>query len=244
MGTEGPFSVEVREVSRQFRIPRGFLGPKTVTALDRVSFSIPEGEAVALVGPNGSGKSTLLRILSGTLLPSSGQARVGGIPAGQSARAKSLVGMVAERALGFFDRLNGRQNLEFYAALQRLPRREGLRRVKDLLDRVEMRPFQDQPFWTYSAGQRRRLSLARALIHDPPILLLDEPMKGMDPWISQGLRVWIREELLLRGGKTLLLATNAPADAREVCHRALVVRSGRIAWEGAANQVPIPREGV
>lgn len=234
-----PLAVEVREVSRRFRAPSGFWKFKTVTALEKVSFSVPEGQAVALVGPNGSGKSTLLKILSGVLLPSSGRVSVGGVAMGKGKRLGALVGVVPERASGFFPRLDARQNLEFFAALYALTPRIAKRRSAELLERVGLSGMEGKPFQAYSAGQRRRLSLARALLHDPPILFLDEPLKELDPWVVQGLRTWMRESLIDRGAKTVVLATHHAAEARAICHRALLLRAGQVAWEGPAGEVPM-----
>lgn len=234
-----PLAVEVREVSRKFRVPSGFWKFRTVTALEKVSFSVSEGQALALVGPNGSGKSTLLKILSGVLLPSSGRVSVGGVAVGKGKRLGALAGVVPERALGFSPRLDARQNLEFFSALYALAPRAAKRRSEELLERVGLSGMEGKPFGVYSAGQRRRLSLARALLHNPPILFLDEPFKELDPWVAQGLRTWIRESLIGREGKTVVLATHHAVEAAEICHRALLLWAGQAAWEGPAGEAPM-----
>lgn len=220
------------DLSKRFTVRTGWWRARTLQALDRVTFSVHPGEAFGLLGPNGSGKSTLLRLLSTVLLPSHGEARVGGHSIRDTARVKTVLGLVPSDARGFTGLLSGPQNLEFFAALQGVPAQAVRPRIAALLETLGLAALSNQPAWTYSTGQRQRLSLARALLHDPPILLLDEPTKGLDPWGAQTIRRWLREELIQRLGKTVLLATNQLEDVRALCSRAAVLRQGRLAWQG------------
>ena len=232
-------AIEVVELTRYFRKRVGWFRSEKLVALESVSFSISCGESFGIIGPNGSGKSTLLRILSTVLLPSSGTAAVGGHPITHPARIKALIGVVPSDPKGFASRLSGRQNLEFFAALYSRGVSAGniRNRVDQLLQRVGLAEMGCQEFWTYSTGQRQRLSIARALLHDPPILLLDEPTKGLDPWMAHACRRWVREELVDRMKKTVLIASHLMEDIERMCDRAILLRRGRLVWEGDSSRV-------
>jgi ABC-2 type transport system ATP-binding protein len=226
------FSIEVVELTKRFRHRVGLFKTRTVVALDHVSFTLQPGEALGLIGENGSGKSTLLRILSTVLLPTSGQAWVGGKPISDIAAVKTQIGLIPGDPKGFSAFLTGRQNLEFYAALQQIEPSRVRPRIEQLLQRVGISELDGQPFWSYSTGQRQRLSIARALLHDPPILFFDEPTKGLDPWMAQEVRSWIRRELIERQGKTLLIASNQMEDVEALCDRTATLRRGHLLQEG------------
>ena len=231
-----PFAIEVQNLSKQFSYPIGWLKRRILRALQEVSFSVPPGEAFGLVGPNGSGKSTLLRILNAFFLPTTGRAWIFGVPTSDEGRIKPLIGVIPSSSRGFSGRLNAFQNLEFYAVLQDVPSKQLRARVQELLDLVGLSELGGQPVGTYSTGQRQRLSVARALLPDPPVLLFDEPTRGLDPWKAQALRKWVREELLVRKKKTLLVATNKPEDIHQLCDRVGILRAGRLVWQGAASE--------
>ncbi len=214
----------------------GWFLSQPVMALDGVSFSIGAGEAFGLIGPNGSGKSTLLRILSTVLLPSSGQVWIRGIPISKVTLVKALLGVAPSEARGFSGELSGRQNLEFFAVLQRLRPAAIRHRVEHLLQRVGIADLGKQRVWTYSTGQRQRLNIARALLHDPPIVLFDEPTKALDPWAAKETRLWIREELIKRQRKTLLIASNQMEDIGELCDRVVFLRKGKPVFLGSAKE--------
>lgn len=233
-----PQAIEVRRLGKRFQYRDRWFRAHTIVALKEVSFSVAQGESFGLLGPNGSGKSTLLRILSTLLLPTEGEAWVAGEPVSRIEAIKRRIGVIPSAARGFRGLLNGRQNLEFFAVLQRLEPAAIRPRVESLLEKLGIAGLGDQPVWTYSTGQRQRLNIARALLHDPPILLLDEPTRGLDPWVAQEIRRWIREDLLLKQGKTLLVASNQVEDVRELCGRAALLVKGRMAWEGG-----VAREG-
>lgn len=232
-------AIEVVELTKRFRHQVGLFKTRTVVALDHVSFTVQPGEALGLIGPNGSGKSTLLRILSTILLPTSGSAWVGGKPILDIAGVKAQIGLIPGDPKGFSAFLTGRQNLEFYAALQRIEPSRVRPRIEQLLQRVGLAELDGQPFWAYSTGQRQRLSIARALLHDPPILFFDEPTKGLDPWMAQEVRKWIRGELIERQGKTLLIASNQMDDVQALCARGVLLEKGRLVEEKFAQALQL-----
>jgi ABC-2 type transport system ATP-binding protein len=220
----GP-AVEVEEVTRVFE-PRRKRDARVV-ALDDVSLEIPHGEIHGLLGPNGAGKTTLVKILSTVLVPTAGRARVLEHDVLEEARAvRPLIGIVFGGERGLYWRLTGRQNLEYWAALYRVPRSKTRRRAQDLLERVGLSDRADERVEAYSRGMKQRLHLARGLVGDAKVLFLDEPTTGMDPIAARDFRSLIRE---LKGeGRTILLATHDMVEAETVCDRVTLIDRGTI----------------
>lgn len=201
-------------------------------ALDGVSLRVAEGEAAAVVGENGAGKTTLLKILAALVIPASGEARLGGADVlREPLRAKHLAGFMSSQERSFYWRLTVRRNLEFFAALYGMSRREAAARVEALAHATGLAPHLDAPFRSLSSGLQQRAGLARALLHRPRVLLLDEPTRSLDPAAARAyldLMERIRREERL----TVLFSTHA---ARELplAGRVHVLRRGRFVWEGS-----------
>ena len=197
-------------------------------AVDQVNFSVQTGELFGLLGPNGAGKTTLLKILATLVLPSSGEAWVNGYSLKQVTEIKSSLGVVTTDERSFYWRLTGRQNLEFFAHLRSLPLAEIPARIEETLGLLNLRENADRPFKTYSTGMRQRLAIARALLHDPKILFLDEPTRGLDPQAIQSLHQFIRQELTDRRGITILLTTHWLQEAEKLCDRIAFLHRGQV----------------
>lgn len=191
-----------------------------------VDLRVEPGEAVALVGPNGAGKTTTLRIVATLTRPTAGEVRVCGWDVRREAeRVRRCVGLVPEQA-GVYGRLSALEALRYFGALYGLDRREVDRRTEQLVAWLGMEAFCHRPASTYSRGMRQRLHLARALLHDPPVLLLDEPTSGLDAASARAVREAIRS--LARQGRCVLLATHSAQEVREVCDRVVVVEAGTV----------------
>jgi ABC-2 type transport system ATP-binding protein len=233
--------IDVRAIGKTFRPPgslrdllRGRLYGAPVTALSDVTFRLEAGEIACLMGPNGAGKSTLLRVLGGLLAPSAGEALVAGRSAevGDVAFRRDVAYVVGDER-SFHGALAGRDNLLFYAALHGFSRQDARRRVDELLAKVGLSAAAARPFQTYSRGMRQRLALARGLLGDPRVLLLDEPTLGLDPRGARELRRFLREEVIVAHGRTALVATNDPGEARSMAARAIFLSRGSIEREVA-----------
>jgi ABC-2 type transport system ATP-binding protein len=211
--------IRVRGVSKRFR---------TVQALDGVSFEVEPGEVVALLGPNGAGKTTLIKILGTTVLPDSGSATVAGrdVVADPMAARRSLGVMLGDERSHYW-RITGRRNLEFFAALFGIPRDEAKERSALLLDSVGLADAADRRVLGYSSGMRARLSLARALLADPPLLLLDEPTRNLDPLAASSFRERAIS-LSSERGTGILFATHDLHEAAAISTRILALSAGRI----------------
>jgi len=203
---------------------------RIVTAVDHVNLEIRRGELFGLLGRNGAGKTTLVKILCTLLPPDEGKASVNGFDvAKQQMQVKQSIGTifsVGER--GFFWRLTGYSNLEFYAAINNVPRRGRKERIMEVLDLVGMKDNALEVFQKYSGGMKRKLALARALLPNPPILLLDEPTTGLDVISSRSIREFIKNDLVRKSGKTVLYTTHYIEEAAQICDRIAVMHKGRI----------------
>jgi len=217
---------------------RGRLFGRPVEALADVSFTVPQGEIVCMMGPNGAGKSTLVRILGGLLLPSAGRAEVGGIDAGAgTSEFRRRVAFVVGDERSFHYRVSGRGNLHYFAALHGLPAATARRRTGELLERVGLAEAADRRYREYSRGMRQRLAIARGLLGDPKVLLLDEPTLGLDPKGARDLRAFLRDEIIRGVGRTAIVCSNDPAEARAMSDRVLFLEAGRLRGESAPDRI-------
>jgi ABC-2 type transport system ATP-binding protein len=196
-------------------------------ALDGLDLSVGHGETFGLLGPNAAGKTTLVKILATVLLPTAGTARVLGHDVAREADAvRPIIGLVLGGDRGLYGRLSARDNLLFWAALYRIERREALRRSAELLDRFGLAERADERVEQFSRGMKQRLHLARGLIHQPPVLFLDEPTVGLDPTAAREVRALVAA--LKADGRTILLATHDMDEAAELCDRVSFIDRGAV----------------
>ncbi len=196
-----------------------------VRAVDGITFTAPASAVTALIGPNGSGKTTLLLLLAGLLQADAGRANIAGFDvASDNLEARSRVGWMPD-SFGTWDALTCTEILSTFAHAYGIPRKASPARVATLLDRVHLGEFAARPARVLSRGQKQRLGLARALIHDPDVLLLDEPASGLDPRSRIELRDLLRE--LARDGKTVLVSSHVLSELEEVYDHAVFVSRGR-----------------
>lgn len=204
-------------------------------ALDHVDLTVGPGELVALLGPNGAGKSTLTRILATIVLPDIGTAKVCGHDVvSQSARVRRSIGVTLSEERSWYWRLSGRRNLEFFAALYGFNRRDAAERSAALLHQLDLSEAADRRFDGYSAGMKARLSLARALLPDPPVLLLDEPTRSLDPVATAVFREVLRD-LVQKQHKAVLLTTHDLHEAANLATRIVFLVKGRISNTAAGD---------
>jgi ABC-2 type transport system ATP-binding protein len=202
----------------------------SLNAIDALNLNIKKGELFGLLGPNGAGKTTLVKILCTLLPPDNGTATVNGFDvAKQQMRVKQSIGTifsVGER--GFFWRLSGYSNLEFFAAINNVPRSGRQQRIMEVLELVGLHEKAFEVFQKYSGGMKRKLALARALLADPPILLLDEPTTGLDVTSSRNIRDFIKNDLSKKHGKTVLYTTHYIEEVSQMCDRVGIMNRGKI----------------
>ena len=243
-------AISTTELSKTFkrRIPRSrpwnLLGPNRSTegkiestvALDRLTIRVEPGECYGLLGPNGAGKTTTARMLATLLEPTTGSASVAGFDILRDARdVRRRIGVMFAGERGLYWRLTGRENLQLFARLQYMPGHLVRARIRKLEERLGLASRTHELVETYSTGMKQRLNLARVLLHDPPVLLLDEPTAALDPSAARATRDLIRK--LRNAGKGVLLTTHNMHEAEEVCNRVGILHRGELVAEGIPSEL-------
>jgi sodium transport system ATP-binding protein len=206
-----------------------------IEAAVEVTFTVQPGEVVGLLGPNGAGKTTVLRMLAGVLTPTAGQARIAGHGTeGEAFELKRHLGfLTGDTAL--YQRLSPREVLRYFGRLHQLRERALAERIEALIQRFRMTEFADRPCGKLSAGQKQRANIARAFLHDPPALVLDEPTTALDVVTGRFLLEAFREA---RGaGKAILFSTHVLGDAEALCDRVILIHRGRVLDQGPVGEV-------
>lgn len=219
-------AIRIRDLEKVFPIP---LRRRQVVALRGLSLDIPAGHVYGLLGPNGSGKSTTLKILLGLVTPTSGTTEIFGIPSLEVA-SRSEVGFLPENPY-FYKFLTGAETIAFYGKLCGLGGKALRERVTELLEIVGLTEAGDRRISGYSKGMLQRIGLAQALVHDPRLLILDEPTAGVDPAGSRQIRDLILQ--LKARGKTILLTSHLLEQVQEVCDRVGILARGRLVRDGS-----------
>lgn len=203
--------------------------PPTVRALDGISFRVEAGESLAVLGTNGAGKSTLLRILSTLLLPTAGRALVGGCDvACEPAGVRRKIGLHTGGDGGFYSRLSARENLRFFATHNNLSGPDSAERIDHVMDQMGLGAVRDHQVRTLSTGTIHRLGLARALLHAPTVLLLDEPTRSLDPVAAAEFRRLVRDDVVRQRGVSLLFATHSLDEVEDLADRVAILHAGKL----------------
>ena len=223
MTTDNSSVIEVRDLVKVYSTD--------TRALDGITFGVAKGELFGFLGPNGAGKTTTIRILATLLTATSGSARVDGIDvAEQPAEVRRHLGLAMQTpALDAFS--TGRETLELAGRLHRMPSAEVKKRADELLELVGLTDVAKKLTGTYSGGMKRRLDLASALVHRPPVLILDEPTEGLDPQSRSAL--WEELERINKAGTSMLLTTHYMEEADRLCNRLAIIDNGKIVVEGS-----------
>lgn len=217
-------AIEVEKLTRTFN---------SLTAVDNISFSVQAGEIFGFLGHNGAGKTTTIRMLSGQLLPTSGHARVAGCDViSERQRLKPLIGVVSEHQ-NLYERMTGRENLEFAARLYG----QDFRRIDEALRQVGLLDRAEDNVRKYSNGMKQRLLIARALLHRPQVIFLDEPSRGLDPVVGREIRRLILG--LSEQGVTIFLTTHYMEEADQLCDRVAFLSEGRIVALDTPNNLKV-----
>jgi ABC-2 type transport system ATP-binding protein len=205
------------------------------SAVEKLDLSVDRGEIFAFLGPNGAGKTTTIKMLMGMLVPTAGSARIGGMDCfSQRVEAKRLVGYLPDVPV-FYDYLRGREILRFMGQMHGISRGELERRQGELLERLSLNDAQEEYAINYSMGMKKKLALACALIHEPPVLILDEPTNGLDPRASRQIQSLITESAA--GGRTVFLSTHLLDMAERLAHRVGIIDRGHLAAVGTRSEL-------
>ena len=204
-----------------------------VVAVDHVNLKVRKGTLFGVLGPNGAGKTTTIKLLSTLLVPDEGTAFVNGFDVVKNDNdVRASIGVVTGGERGLYWRLSARENLLFFSRLYGVKESEARPRINDLLKLVELQARADDTVEKYSRGMKQRLHLIKSLVHDPPLLLLDEPTLGLDPNSAVVMREFIKEKLQKEQGKTILLTTHYMEEADQLCDQIAIIDRGKIIVEG------------
>jgi len=222
--------IEVQNLRKTF-------GPakSLVTAVDDVSFSAPDGKITALLGPNGAGKSTTLRVLYTVITPTAGSAQIDGIDtATDPLGVRERLGALPHNA-GIYERLSARENVRYFGRLNGLSGAELETRIDALVEQLDMQKFIDRPAKGFSQGQRMKTALARALIHEPNNVVLDEPTNGLDVMATRALRDIING--LKEAGKCILFSSHIMQEVASLCDDLVIIAGGQVRAIGTADEI-------
>jgi ABC-2 type transport system ATP-binding protein len=226
-------AIEAEKLRRTYKQTSGFVRrrTKTVEAVRGIDFEVNEGELFGLLGPNGAGKTTTIKMLVTLLIPTAGAARVLGYDVVRDAQAvRRNIGYVFGGDRGAYERLSALDNLRYFSELYGVPPKVQKQRIPELLDLVGLTGRERERVEGYSRGMRQRLHIARGLLHDPPVVVLDEPTIGLDPVGARELRQTVSD--LSAAGKTVLLTTHYMYEADALCDRIAVIAKGEIVATG------------
>jgi len=221
-------AIEVRGLTREYT-SRSFFGTvsKVTKALDGIDFSVKKGELFGLIGPNGAGKTTTVKILTTLLTQTSGEAYILGLDVRKDLyEIRRRIGIVFGGERGLYNRVSALDNLRYFSDLYGVEPAVARKRIPQLLEAVGLAERADEKVEKYSRGMKQRLHIAKALVHDPELLVLDEPTIGLDPGGARDIRNMIRE--MQKQGKTILLTTHYMFEAEELCQRVAVISKGKI----------------
>ena len=236
-------AITINNISKKFPKTSGyrdllpFRHREWTEAVKDISLDIKEGEFFGMLGPNGAGKTTLIKMLCCLVLPDSGTAKVFGHDIVRNEQqVKESVGLVSAEERSFFWRITGRENLEFYASLYHIPKREARTRINELLELVGLAEDGDKRFQIYSTGMRQKLAIARGLLSEPRLLFVDEPTRSLDPVSAQAVRRFLKEKIAAEG-KTVILATHNLNEAEQLCDRLAIIDHGQLKALGSVSEL-------
>jgi ABC-2 type transport system ATP-binding protein len=236
--------IQIKDVSMRFPVPKRykdyllFRNTNHVTVLKHVNIDIKEGDQVAFLGVNGAGKTTLLKLIGGLLYPTSGQIEVDGYDTIKNNLAgRKAVGFVLNEERSFYWRLSGVQNLEFFGVLDNLEGPDLKEKINELIKLVGLDHARNRLFATYSSGMKQRLALARGLLRNPKILILDEPTRTLDPQAVEDIKHLISDKIHEDEQRTLLIATHRFDEVEELCNKVCMMKNGEVASFMAVDEI-------
>ncbi len=224
--TSGETVIEIQGLSKRYG---------TFTALDDLTLRVDAGQILGLIGPNGAGKTTAIKILVGLVRPSAGSARIAGVDCvTDNRKVKHLVGYMPDK-FGSYDNMRVREYLDFFGAAFGIPRRRRIARIEEVLETTGTAYMRDKFVESLSHGMQQRVGIARTLLHDPRVLILDEPANGLDPQARVEMR-----DLLIRlaaSGKTLLVTSHILTELSRICHRMAILTHGKLRAFGTVEEI-------
>ncbi|MCC3357958.1 ATP-binding cassette domain-containing protein [Bacillus sp. REN16] len=223
--------IEINEVTKRFKDKK-----TSITALKHVKFTVEKGQVVGLLGENGAGKTTLLRTIATLLTPTDGNVKVAGFDTlKKPEEVKKRIGVLFGGETGLYDRLTARENLEYFAALYGLSKHETKVRIDELARMFGMRDYLNRKVGGFSKGMRQKVAIARTLIHNPEIILFDEPTTGLDITSSNVFRQLVHQ--LKRDGKTIIFSSHIMEEVSMLCDSVAMMHKGELVYHGDLDEL-------
>ncbi len=223
--------IELRNVTKKFG---------SFTAVEDLTLSVPAGEFFGFLGPNGAGKTTTIKMITGLFTPTSGEIRINGFNVvAHPIEAKRDIAYVPDQPF-LYDKLTGREFLYFVVGLFKMDKREAKKRIDYVIDHFEIGDWIDQRTEDYSQGMRQRISIAAAIVHDPKVMIIDEPMIGLDPRSSKIVRETLKQKS--REGVVVFMSTHSLPVAEELCDRIGIINRGRLAFVGSQRELSVYKQ--
>jgi sodium transport system ATP-binding protein len=219
--------IEVINLTKQF---------KDVKAVDNLNFSIKEGEIVGLLGENGAGKTTTLRIISTMIKCTSGTVKVSGFDIHKEpSKVRSEIGILFGGEVGLYDRLTARENVRYFAELNGMDKNEADKSIEKLSERLEMKEFMDRRVGKFSRGMKQKVAIARSIVHEPKVILLDEPTAGLDVTASRLIHDFIKN--CKKENKAIVFSSHSMQEVEKLCDRIIIIHKGKMLEQGTINEL-------
>ncbi|SMC27211.1 sodium transport system ATP-binding protein [Clostridium acidisoli DSM 12555] len=219
--------IEVINLTKQF---------KEVKAVDNLSFNINEGEIVGLLGENGAGKTTTLRIISTMIKCTSGTVKVSGFDINKEpSKVRNEIGILFGGEVGLYDRLTARENIRYFAELNGMTKEAADKSIEDLSDRLEMKEYLDRRVGKFSRGMKQKVAIARSIVHEPKVVLLDEPTAGLDVTSSRLIHDFIKH--CKKENKAIVFSSHSMQEVEKLCDRIIIIHKGKMLEQGTIDEL-------
>lgn len=219
--------IEVINLTKQF---------KEVKAVDNLNFNINEGEIVGLLGENGAGKTTTLRIISTMIKCTSGTVKVSGFDINKEpSKVRNEIGILFGGEVGLYDRLTARENIKYFAELNGMTKEAADKSIEDLSDRLEMKEYLDRRVGKFSRGMKQKVAIARSIVHEPKVVLLDEPTAGLDVTSSRLIHDFIKH--CKKENKAIVFSSHSMQEVEKLCDRIIIIHKGKMLEQGTIDEL-------
>ncbi|GAA0122530.1 MAG: ATP-binding cassette domain-containing protein [Clostridium argentinense] len=219
--------IEVKNLSKSF---------KNIKAVNNISFTVKEGEIVGLLGENGAGKTTTLRMIATMLKPTEGTVNINGFDIlKDSSKVRAEIGILFGGEVGLYDRLTARENIKYFAMLNGLSEKQANENIKSLMETFEMEDYIDRKVGKFSRGMKQRVAIARSIVHNPKVMLFDEPTIGLDVTASRTVQNFIFK--CKKDNKVIIFSSHSMREVEKLCDRVIIINKGNIVEEGTINDL-------
>lgn len=227
--------IEVIGLSKEFKSTK-IKGSKTIKAVDSISFKVEQGEIVGLLGENGAGKTTTLRMIATMLKPTGGTALVNGYDiVKDQKKVRGEIGILFGGEVGLYDRLTARENIRYFSELNGMGTKETMKSIDYLVEMLDMEDYIDRRVGKFSRGMKQKVAIARSIVHNPSVMLFDEPTAGLDVTAARIVQDFIRK--CKEDNKAIIFSSHSMSEVERICDRVIIIHKGKIIEEGTVEDL-------